>query len=321
MSGPAPPTRDVRTRRSADWLGSYLLLSAIWGTSFLFIKIADRQLSPLQVVLARVALGSVTVLAVLLVRRVRLPSSTRTWAHLAFLALVSNVLPFSLIAYGETHISSVLAGLWNATTPLFTLLIALAVLPEERPTRERIGGLALGFLGVALVLGPWSGLRGSLLEGSIAVGAASACYGFSFTYLRRYVANRSDPGVSLVAGQLLCSTAMMAVVTGVFTSAPSHLGAGPLLSVVALGVLGTGVAYVLNYAVVRRAGATIASTVTYLIPLVATACGVALLDERLDWNEPVGALVVLLGVAMSQSAPGARLRRLPAVRARRASAM
>jgi drug/metabolite transporter (DMT)-like permease len=284
----------------APWLGAYVLLSAIWGTSFMFIKIADRELSPLQVVLARIALGAAVVLLVLLVRRERLPSERRTWGHLAVLALVSNALPFSLIAYGETHISSVLAGLWNATTPLFTLLIALAVLPEERPTRRRVGGLALGFIGVAIVLGPWAGFGGRSLGGSIAVAGASACYGLSFTYLRRYVTVQPNSGVSLVAGQLLCATAIMTAATILFTSMPPRLDAEPVFSVVALGALGTGLAYVLNYAVVSRAGATVASTVTYLIPLFATAFGVLLLDEALAWNEPVGALVVLIGVALAQ---------------------
>jgi drug/metabolite transporter (DMT)-like permease len=284
----------------APWLGAYLLLSAIWGTSFLFIKVADRELAPLQVVLARIAFGAAAVLVVLLMRRERLPSEKRTWGHLAVLALVSNVLPFSLIAYGETHISSVLAGLWNATTPLFTLLIALGVLPEERPTRRRIGGLALGFAGVAIVLGPWSGFSGASLEGSIAVAGASICYGLSFTYLRRYVTVQPDSGVSLVAGQLLCATAIMIAATVLFTSVPPRLDAEPTFSVLALGVFGTGLAYVLNYAVVSRAGATIASTVTYLIPLFATACGVVVLEEAVSWNEPVGALIVLTGVALSQ---------------------
>jgi drug/metabolite transporter (DMT)-like permease len=284
----------------AQWLGPYLSLSAIWGTSFLFIKVADRQLSQLQVVLARMALGAAAVLVVLLMRRERLPSGRRTWGHLAFLAVVSNALPFSLIAYGETHISSVLAGLWNATTPLFTLLIALSVLPDERPTRRRVGGLALGFVGVAVVLGPWSGLGGRSLGGSIAVAGASACYGLSFTYMRRYVTAQPHARVPLVAGQLMCGTVIVAAATLLFTSAPAHLGAEPVLSVAALGVLGTGLAYVLNYAVVDRAGATIASTVTYLIPLFATACGVVLLGEGFAWNEPVGALVVLSGVALSQ---------------------
>jgi drug/metabolite transporter (DMT)-like permease len=296
----SPGAERRETSPTGSWLGAYLLLSAIWGTSFLFIKIADRQLSPLQVVFARLALGCAPVLLALLVRRERLPSGRRTWAHLAVLALISNALPFSLIAYGETHISSVLAGLWNATTPLFTLAVALVMLPEERPTRQRIGGLVLGFAGVAIVLGPWSGRGGPSLEGSLAVAGASACYGLSFTYLRRYVTEQADTDVALVAGQLLCGTLMMGVVTLLFTSAPSHLGAGPVLSVSALGVLGTGLAYVLNYSVVRRAGATIASTVTYLVPLFATACGVVLLDEGFAWHEPVGALVVLLGVALSQ---------------------
>ncbi len=317
---PSARTDSSRPSGNPDWLGAYMLLSAIWGTSFLFIKVADRQLSPLQVVLARVALGAATVIAVLLVRRVRLPSRLRTWGHLALLALISNAVPFSLIAYGETRISSVLAGLWNATTPLFTLVIAMAVLPQERPTRQRVAGLALGFLGVVVVLGPWSGLGGPSLEGSAAVAAASACYGLSFTYLRRYVTTQSDAGVSLVAGQLLCATVMMAAVTIPFTSAPSRLSVGPLLSAAALGVLGTGVAYLLNYAVVRRAGATIASTVTYVIPLFATACGVVLLGEGLDWNEPVGALVVLLGVALSQGRLRSRARRVPALAPQRAEA-
>jgi drug/metabolite transporter (DMT)-like permease len=291
-----------RTSTSAypRWLGAYLLLSAIWGTSFLFIKVADRQLAPIQVVLGRMAFGTATVLVVLLARHERLPSGTRTWGHLAFLALVSNALPFSLIAYGETHISSVLAGLWNATTPLFTLVIALGVLPEERPTRRRVSGLVLGFFGVAIVLGPWGGLGGPSFAGSMAVAGASACYGLSFTYLRRYVTVQPDTGVSLVAGQLLCGTAMIAVATLLFTRSPAQLGAEPVLSVVALGVLGTGLAYVLNYSVVHRAGATIASTVTYLIPLFATVCGIVFLEEGITWNEPVGALVVLSGVALAQ---------------------
>jgi drug/metabolite transporter (DMT)-like permease len=298
------------------WLERYLLLSAIWGTSFLFIKVADRQLAPLQVVLARLALGAATVIVVLLARRERLPSGRRTWGHLAFLAVVSNALPFSLIAYGETHISSVLAGLWNATTPLFTLLIALAWLPEERPTRRRVAGLLLGFVGVAIVLGPWSGIGGTSLVGSLEVAGASACYGLSFVYLRRYVSAQPDARVSLVAGQLLCGTVIMAAAALLFTSPPEHLGAEPVLSVVALGALGTGVAYVLNYAIVDRAGATIASTVTYLIPLFATACGIAILGEGLSWNEPVGALVVLAGVALSQGRLAGRRsvrQRMPAV--------
>jgi drug/metabolite transporter (DMT)-like permease len=294
------PADRAPTGSHAPWLERYVLLSAIWGTSFLFIKVADRQLAPLQVVLARMALGAATVLAVLLLRRERLPSGARTWGQLAFLALISNALPFSLIAYGETHISSVLAGLWNATTPLFTLLIALFVLPDERPTRRRVGGLALGFVGVAVVLGPWSGLGGPSLAGSLAVAGASACYGVSFVYVRRFLTAQPDARVSLVAGQLLCGTAIVTVATLLFTSAPAHLGAEPVLSVAALGVLGTGVAYLLNYAIVDRAGATIASTVTYLIPLFATVCGVAFLGEGLSWNAPVGALVVLGGVALSQ---------------------
>src|SRR3954453_9250684 len=154
------------------------VLAGIWGCSFLFIKVALDGVSATQVVLARIVLGALTLLAYCAVRRERLPPSGRTWMHLAFMGIVANVLPFLGFSWGEGHgATSGLAGIYNATTPLWTLLFAMAVLPAERPTRARVVGLVLGFVGVLMVLAPWRAVEGARLGGQLACLGAGACYG------------------------------------------------------------------------------------------------------------------------------------------------
>ena len=295
----------TETRR--DWLLLFVVLSAIWGASFLFIKVGDRAFEPLQVAFLRCVLGATALLAILVLRREALPRGREAWLHLMAIAVLFNSVPFALFAWGETEVSSVVAGIWNATTPLNTLLVAIAVLPEERPGRARVLGLAIGFAGVVVVLGPWSGLGGRLL-GNLACYGAAACYGLGFVYTRRYLAGRRESAVSLSAAQTLCGSIQLALVVPWLTSAPHRFPVDSVLSMVALGAGGTGIAYVLNYEVIRRAGATVASTVTYLIPLFSTVLGVVVLGEALAWNQPLGAAVVLLGVALSQGRLSRRRR-------------
>lgn len=290
----------MRHSRSQPWLPAFIALSAIWGSSFLFIKVADRALAPATVALVRVAIGAATLLCVLTVRRLSLPRVPRVWAHLAVVALIGNALPFTLIAYGETHISSVLAGIWNAATPLLTLLVALVILREERPTRSRLLGLAIGFAGVVCLLGPWSGLSGGALLGDLACLAAAALYAVAFPYTRRYLTPLGLPAPALAAGQLICASIELALLAPLLGGQVGRISPAVIGSLLALGALGTGVAYVLSYGLIERAGATTASTVTYLIPVFATVLGILVLGEQLQWNEPVGAVIVLLGVAISQ---------------------
>jgi drug/metabolite transporter (DMT)-like permease len=280
-----------------DWLIPFIVLSAIWGSSFALIKVADRGLAPPEVAFGRVATGALALLVILAWRRERLPGGRGLWLRLAVAALLLNTLPFMLFAYGETRISSVLAGIWNATTPLLTLVAAMAMLPDEQPTRRRLAGLMVGFLGVLIVIGAWHGLGGRSLVGSLACLAASACYGVGTPYARRYVTNVGSISlVGLSAAQLLCPSRARGPVTAEVAA-----------SVLVLGALGTGIGYVLYYGIVRLAGATIASTVTYVVPLFSTVAGVVFLGEGLSWNQPVGGLVVLAGVALAQGTP--RLRR------------
>ncbi len=294
---------------SRSWLPGYLALAVIWGSSFLFIKVALRDLHPVQITLYRVGFGALTLLAVLLLTRTPLPRSAKLWGHLVFVAAFSVALPFTLFSYGEQHISSVLAGIWNATTPLVALPMAVLVYRTDRFTTRRAVGLGLGFVGVLTILGVWQGSGdGDLLGQALCFGAA-VCYGIAIPYQRKFLAGRPESGTSIAAGQLVMAAAQLAIAAPLIAGAPPlpwSLSLPALGSVAALGALGTGLAFVLNFRVLRAAGVTTSTSVTYLIPIWATIVGVGLLHEKLTWYQPVGAAVVLLGVAISQGLKLAR---------------
>ncbi len=175
-------------------LAQFSVLALVWGASFLFIKVGLRGLSPLQVASTRVWFGALTLVAIAAVRRRPMPRTLAVYAHLLVVAMLLCVLPFSLFAYGETRISSGLASIINATTPLLTMAFASVFLPSERPTAVRLTGLALGFAGVLAVFAPWRGVGSGSLQGELACLGATACYGAAFVYLRRFVLPlRLDP--------------------------------------------------------------------------------------------------------------------------------
>src|SRR2546423_8146819 len=182
----------------------FVLLTLIWGASFLFIKIGVEALAPLQVAFGRMMFGALTLIAVVVVRKEPLPREWRLWAHLAVAAVLANSLPFTLFAYAERHITSALASIGNATVPLFTLLFALLLLPSERPTLRRAVGLAVGFAGVIVVLGMWRGVtQGPDLQGMLLILVAAASYGLSGVYMRRYLSFTSYSSLALSVGQLV----------------------------------------------------------------------------------------------------------------------
>jgi drug/metabolite transporter (DMT)-like permease len=292
-------------------LPSFLLLAVIWGTSFLFIKVGVRELHPLWLTFARVAAGVTVLLIVLAVTRDRLPRDPRLWGHLAVIAALGVSLPFTLFGFGEQRVSSVLAGIWNAATPLVALPLAVLLFRTESLTRRRIAGILIGFLGVLVVLGVWRDQGGSYLTGQLMCFGAAMCYAVAIPYQKKFVAGRAGSGVSMAAGQLLMALLQLAIVAPLLAGAPPaplSLSAPVVLCVLALGALGTGIAFVLNLRVIRVAGASTSSSVTYLMPVVATIVGVLVLGEHLAWNQPVGALVVLAGVAVSQGLFGSRPR-------------
>jgi drug/metabolite transporter (DMT)-like permease len=292
-----------------DWRVRFAALSLIWGFSFLLIKVGTQAYAPLQVTLGRMVFGAAVLVVVLAVRRERLPRGARTWGRLAVASFFLNVVPFTLFAYAELTISSTLAGICNATTPLWSMALSVLAFTDDRPTLRRIAGLGLGFLGVLTVLGAWQGFSGQDPAGTAMALVAGLSYAFGWGYVRRRLTGSGSSNLSMSAAQLLLGTAQLAVATPLFTSLPAAFPVTPLLSVVALGALGTGFAFLLQYGLVSEVGATTATMVTYFIPVIATAAGVALLGERLAWNTPVGALIVLAGAALTQSRSGAMRRR------------
>jgi drug/metabolite transporter (DMT)-like permease len=289
------------TAASTPWPARFALLALFWGSTFLFIRIGDEALAPLQVSFGRVLVGTATLLAILGVGRARLPTAPRTWGRLAIAAILLNVAPFTLFAYGEQHVSSVLAGIWNATVPLFTLPIAILWIADEHASPRRLAGLAIGFAGVLVVLGVWNGIGATSLTGNLLCLGAAASYGLGFPYTRRYLARRPEGPLSLATGQLICATVALAILTPIFTHAPDKLAAKQVLSILALGVFGTGLTFVLNYSLVRDVGATVTSTVAYAIPIVSTLLGMVALGEPLEWYEPLGAAIIVAGAVLAQA--------------------
>ena len=300
MAAKAPPLRFV------PWPARFVLLAGIWGLSFLFIKVGLESFAPLQVAALRLAFGAATLLALVVVTGDRLPRGRRTWLHLFFATLFMNVAPFTLFAYGEQRVSSLLAGIWNATTPLLAVPVVVLLLPNERFTATRIAGLLVGFAGVLVVLGVWNGFGQHDVLGDLMCLAAAACYGVGFPYARRFLALSGDSPVSLAAAQVLVGTVEAGILAIILTGPPQQVSAASLLALIALGSLGTGIAYVLNWSILRDAGATVATMVTYALPIVSVLAGVLLLGEVLTWNEPVGAAVIIVGALLTQG----QLRRI-----------
>jgi drug/metabolite transporter (DMT)-like permease len=303
--------------KSGSVVVQFLALASAWGAGFLFMKVGLEGLSPAQVVLVRLVAGAVVLGVIAAVRRERPPRELVVWAHLAVVAVLLCVAPFLLFAWAMQHVSSGLASIYNATTPLMTMLVALVALPQERPTRSRLAGLLTGFAGVLVVLAPWRGLGGGAGLAQAACLLATASYGIAFVYLRRFVAPRRLPVVTVASVQVGIAAVIMLALTPVIALDRTQMTPRVVASVLALGVFGSGLAYVWNTNVIAAWGATNASTVTYLIPVVSVALGVFVLAERVTWNEPIGAALVAAGFAISQN----RVRRkrsaaLPAVSVR-----
>ena len=298
----SPPVSTGSADRGVHWpwQASFVLLGATWGCSFWWIKLGLDVLSPVQVATVRLAVGATTLLAICAITRTPLPRKLSTWRHLVLLGFLWNSVPFTLFALGETRVSSVLAGLINGAVPLTTLAVILLAYREERPTAEKIAGLILGFIGLLVVVGVWQGLGGGELLGAGAIVVAVICYGLAIPYARRYLTGLPDGGLSLTAGQILCA-ALILLPLGI-AGGPPHgaVSLPPVLGLAGLGALGSGIAFLMNFQIIRERGASAASAVTYLIPLFAILVGAVFLGESVSWNEPAGGLIVLLGVALTQ---------------------
>lgn len=300
-----------RTSTSAWIATQFVLAGIVWGSSFLFMKIALTGISPGQVAWTRIVLGALTLGPLVLIRREALSRSLRVWAHLAVLGLTFCVVPFLLFSWAQQHVSSGVASIFNATTPIMTAIMAWLVFRVERLNGMQVVGIGLGILGVVVIIAPWQGvaLGGSLIA-ELAILGATASYGFSFAYMRRFASNTGMSALAFTFGYIAMAAVAMALLTPFLVLTPVRLDAPIVVSMVLLGCLGTGIAYVWNQNTVRAWGPTRASTVTYITPVVGVILGIVILGETISWNEPVGALVVFLGILLAQDR--LRRRRAPA---------
>ena len=286
--------------KSQSWLGLYIALGIVWGCSFIFIKLGLEFLTPFGVAFGRCALGALALLIYLKVKGLSLVRDRKMIGHLWVVALLLNVIPGIFFAWAETEVTSILAGIINAVTPLMTLIAIMLVSRNEKPTAPQIVGLLLGFLGVLTVLGAWKGLGDNPLWAILVLLAAVTCYGFSFPYSRRFILPAQLKPEVMAATQVTLGAITLLPLFLIDGIAKDEYRIGPVLAMIALGVFGSGFAYIWNFTIMRAAGSAIASSVTYVTPVVAVVVGLIFLQEKLHWYEPVGALVVLLGAAVAQ---------------------
>jgi drug/metabolite transporter (DMT)-like permease len=278
-----------------EW-GMLLLLAVLWGGSFFFSKIAVSELPPLTVVLCRVVIAALTLNAVVILSGRRMPANPALWRSLLVMGILNNAVPFSLIFWGQTQIASGLAAILNATTPLFTVLVAHVATPDEKLTVSRLLGVLIGVAGVSIMIGPGALTGGGPLLAKLAVLGAALSYGFAAIWGRRF---RGLPPTVTAAGQLTASALVMTPVALLadrpwLLSLPSSRALG---AIIALALLSTAAGYLLYFAVLARAGATNVSLVTLLIPPSALLLGALFLAEHVQPRDLLGLVCIAAGLA------------------------
>ena len=288
------------TKPQRSWVIDFSILASIWGASFLFIAVAGRALPPVGVTFFRMVFGALALYVLIKLAKQKVPKTWNAWLKTFVAGLVMSAVPFTLFAYAELHIASGLAGMVNAATPVMTVLAIMIAFRDQKPTRVQIIGLAVGILGTLVLLGVWQGFGEN---DPLALGAlilATMFYGFGSPYIRKFVSPLGLPNQVAVFMQLTSAS---------IATLPFYL-AGPLLtgtpdwasigSILTLGVVGTGIAYVFYYRIIDAAGSTIASSVTIVQPVVAVILGMLILQEKLNWYEAVGGLVIIFGAMITQ---------------------
>jgi len=298
---------DVTSPRTPLVALQFLGMGVVWGASFLFMKIALDGVSFGQVAWSRLVLGGLTLGLIVLATRPRvnggpvLPREGIVWLHFLVIAITGCAVPHLLFAWAEQYVSSSLASIYNAVTPIMTAVMVTAVFRVEKLARDQVVGVLVGIVGVVVIIAPWqySELTGDLW-GQLACLGAALCYGFTFGYTRKHLSGRAIAGTTFAFLNIGLAGALMLLLTPVLAWQPVALTAPIVLSLVTLGALGTGLAYIWHINVLRAWGPTTTSTVTYVTPVVGVTLGVLVLSETFSWHEPAGALLVLVGILLTQ---------------------
>jgi drug/metabolite transporter (DMT)-like permease len=293
--------------RAVDWL-LLVFLSVLWGATFFFIAIAVPEIPPFTLVLARVGLAAAVLVPIVYVMGYRLPATPAAWYPFLVQSIINNVIPFTLMVYGQQRIASGLAAVLNATTPLFTLIVA-RLFAGEALTPSTLGGVVLGLAGVAVLIGPEAlNANAASVIGMLCLLGTSLCYGISALWMRRF---RHVPPLVTSASQLTCSTVLLlplAAFADRFWLLPMP-STPALLAVLGLAVLATALAYIVFFRISASAGPNNVMLVTLLIPITATLLGVLVLKEALTLHQVAGAIVIASGLIVIDGRLLARLAR------------
>lgn len=286
----------------------FILLGAIWSSSFMWIKIVIQEMGPFTLVAFRVLFGLLSVLAVIFIQRVQWPNGFKTWYPLLLLGITNVAVPFFLISWGEQTIDSAVASILDATVPLFTILIAHFLLDDDKITRPKVLGLLLGFAGVVVLMSKDIGYSSGSVLGQAAVILASVFYAGSAVYARKTTEN--TPGILRSSGALISATVVMWL-AAILVEGPVEI---PRLAIswfalLWLGILGSGLAFVMLYYLIHEIGPTRTTMVTYLFPLGGVILGVTFLQEQLTWQLITGGILIVVSLAVANWQPAnARLR-------------
>ena len=283
--------------RGLDWV-IFITLAFLWGGSFFFIEVLIKHLPPLTIVTLRVGLAAITLWMIILARGYEIPQSRKAWKALFIVGLLNNALPFSLIVWGQTHISSGLSSILNATTPFFTVLVAGLLLSDERITANKLSGVLIGLIGVVILIGPEAlqGVTGSVF-GQLAVLGAALSYAFAGVFARRFKRLGISP-LMVATGQVTTAALMLMPLTLIIDK-PWTLTIPPLPiigAMLGLAFLSTVIAYILYFKLIASAGATNAALVTFVIPIFAILLGVIILGEQFTGLQAAGMSLIGAGL-------------------------
>ena len=287
-------------RKPSKWLPGFIALGLVWGLSFLFVELALISFTPIGIAFLRGLLGAASLLVLVAVTRQKLPRVWRHWLHISIVAVLLNAAPGFLFALGQETVSSSIAGVINATTPLMTVLIIISFFRDQTPTFDQFLGIVVGFFGILLVMEIFSSSNQASVAGVITLLMATLCYGLAMPYAKRFVSPLPYSPYVLAASQVSASAALTALPAILWGITHDVITGTSLAGIALLGVLGTGVAYVWNYRNIELAGSVVASSVTYITPVVAVIAGVLVLGDQLSPSQVAGGILIVLSALLVQ---------------------
>jgi len=292
----------------------FVLASATFAANYLWVKLAIEMFTPVQVAWGRSFLAAITLLIVLVLTGDRLPRDRQVWKHLFIAALLFNTISFTCMAIAMTRITTVQASVVNSTAPLVTLALVAAFVPIERITLPRFAGVLLGLVGVLILVQPWAGWGSTDPWGILAIFGATSSYAAGIVYARLKLGNASGSAVAIAAGQLSLAAVQLTLILPFGFALPAAFEVSSLVGLLVLGILGTGIGYILQHSLIRAGGASVAGDATYLILLFAVLIGVTVLGEPLTLTDLLGAVVILVGLVIAtRTGRSSRVRATPTV--------